>query len=56
MNPLDISSLDQSTLNLSLNMSTVGKKGSTEGTPLPVSLQPVSKVTVSILTLDPSFT
>ena len=48
MNPLDISALDASTLNLSLNMSTTGKKGSsTEGTPLPVMLQPTSTVTVS---------
>ena len=47
MNPLDISALDASTLNLSLNMSTTGKKGSTEGTPLPVMLQPTPTVTVS---------
>ena len=52
MNPLDISSLDTSTLNLSLNMSTTGKKGSTEGTPLPVMLQPTSTVSVSS---SPSF-
>ena len=48
MNPLDISALDASTLNLSLNMTTAGKKGSTEGTPLPVMLQPTSTVTVSL--------
>ena len=48
MNPLDVTALDQSTLNLSLNMTTSGKKpGSTEGTPLPVMLQPTTNVTVS---------
>ena len=48
MNPLDITALDASTLNLSLNMSTNGKKGSTEGTPLPIMLQPTPTVTVSV--------
>ena len=49
MNPLDITGLDTSTLNVSLNMSTAGKKsGSTEGTPLPVMLQPTTSVTVGI--------
>ena len=49
MNPLDVSAtMDQSTMNVSLNMSTIGKKpGSSEGTPLPRMLQPSPSVTVS---------
>ena len=49
MNPVDLSAtLDQSTMNLSLNMSNVGRKtGTTEnGIPLPVMLQPTTSPTV----------
>ena len=49
MNPLDVTALDTSAMNLSLNVSTVGKKnGSTEGTPLPAMLRPATSTTVSV--------
>ena len=47
MNPLD-ATLDASSLNLSLDVSSLGKKSNNVlGTPLPVSLQPSTPVTVS---------
>ena len=49
MNPLDVSAtLDQSTMNVSLNMTNLGKKPSVaSGIPLPVMLQPSASTTVS---------
>ena len=48
MNPLDVTAGLDSTMNLSLNVSTLSKKGTTEGTPLPVGLQPGPSVSVRI--------